>query len=343
MPRVLSRPRYLVLLALAVSLLVPAAASAQVYMRALSAEQRQVYVTCMEGKEVSPAAAQACLNQAAGDAPVPAAAPDDRTQAEQDYDAIYASPYNPVYDPTLPAAAQQPQSYDPWEKFNRKVYAFNKVVDRVIAKPLAKAYVAVVPRPVRLGVGNFFNNLGQPVSAVNALLQGKPKQAGGSLGRFVVNSTIGVAGIFDPATKFHIPNRSEDFGQTLGVWGYRRSRFLELPLFGPRTVRDAFGLIGDAPLAPIRYVEDDKTRIFLQGLQLVDVRTQLFAVDGLLEGATDEYALVRDSWLQRRNYQIAGDSGTTEEEDLPEYLRNDDSNPSVPVDVMPIVPGVGTP
>ena len=99
-------------------------------------------------------------------------------------------------------------------------------------------YVKVVPRPLRLGVSNFFNNLGQPVSAVNALLQGKPKQAGQSLGRFVLNSTLGIGGIFDPASDAKLPQQSEDFGQTLGVWGWKRSRFVELPLFGPRTVRD---------------------------------------------------------------------------------------------------------
>lgn len=271
-------------------------------------------------------------------------APDDtRTQAERDYDAIYgAQPYNPVADSTLPAPAQMPVSYDPWEKWNRKVHTFNNVVDRSIAKPLAKAYVKVVPRPVRRGVSNFFNNLGQPANAVNALLQGKPTRAAQSLGRFVLNTTVGVAGLFDPASKAGIPNHSEDFGQTLGVWGWRKSRYLELPLFGPRTVRDTFGLVGDAPLAPIRYVEEDRSRVFLQGLQLVDVRTQLFAVDAMRAGAVDDYALVRNAWLQRRNYQIFGDR-KDQDDTLPPYLRDDQGNPTVPADVMPIIPGSSTP
>ncbi len=295
-----------------------------------------------EGAVVAPAAADAApQTQAAEDAPPPADPQNAPTQAELDYAAIYGNgqdqPYDPVADPTLPPPAQLPASYDPWEPLNRKIHAFNNVVDRAIAKPLAKAYVAVVPRPVRLGVRNFFHNLGQPVSAINALLQGRPKQAGQSLARFVVNTTVGVAGIFDPATSFNIPNRSEDFGQTLGVWGWKKSRYLELPLFGPRTVRDAFGLIGDAPLAPLQYVEEDKARVFAQGLQLVDVRTQLMAVDSMREGAADDYALVRDAWLQRRNYQINEDRKQAEDE-LPEYLR-DDVDPYVPVDVMPVVPG----
>lgn len=285
--------------------------------------------------------------QAGAPAPVDAAegntgaalATDDRTQAELDYDALYGAPYDPIADPTLPAPALMPSSYDPWEPFNRRVHSFNNVVDRAIAKPLAQAYVAVVPRPVRLGVGNFFNNLGQPVSAVNALLQGKPTQAGQSVGRFLVNTTIGVAGIFDPATRFRIPNRSEDFGQTLGVWGWRNSRYVELPLFGPRTVRDTFGLVGDAPMSPIRQVNEDNVRFFLQGLQLVDTRVQLLPLDSLRAGATDEYALFRDGWTQRRNYQIFGDPKPEDGEALPDYLLEDDTNPTVPVDVMPMVPG----
>lgn len=274
----------------------------------------------------------------------PAATGAPPTQAELDYAAIYgAGPYDPVADPTLPAPAQMPAAYDPWETWNRKVHRFNNAVDRTIATPLARAYVKVVPRPVRLGVGNFFNNLGQPVSALNALLQGRPKQAGQSLGRFLLNATVGVGGLFDPASAANIPNRSEDFGQTLGVWGWRNSRYVELPLFGPRTLRDTFGLVGDAPLSPTRQVEDDGTRFFLQGLQLVDLRTQLFALDGMRAGAADEYALVRDAWLQRRNYQIQSDRRQQAEDELPDYLLDDEANPTVPVDVMPMVPLSPTP
>lgn len=290
--------------------------------------------------------AVAQVDPAATAAPPPAAAASDdpRTDAERDFDALYGSPqqeYNPVADPTLPAPANVPGGYDPWEKYNRKMHRFNNAVDRGVAKPLARAYTKVVPRPVRLGVSNFFNNLGQPVSMVNALLQGKPKQAAQSLGRFALNTTLGIGGIFDPATAAKLPNRSEDFGQTLGVWGWKRSRYLELPFFGPRTVRDAFGAVGDAPLSPLRRIERDRIRIGLQGLQLVDIRAQLLPLDNLREGAEDEYALVRDSWMQRRDYQIFGDrlekNGETQ---LPDYLQ-DDSNPSVPANAMPVMPTDG--
>ncbi len=269
------------------------------------------------------------------------------TDAELDYAALYGEPvYDPIYDPTLPEAAQMPRSYDPWEPLNRKVFAFNSAIDRGFAKPLAKVYAKVVPRPVRLGVTNFFSNLGQPVSALNALLQGRPKAAGQSLGRFLVNSTLGIGGIFDPATDAEIPNQSADFGQTMGVWGWRSSRYLELPLFGPRTLRDGFGLVGDAPLSPLRQVGDDPWRYGLQGLQLVDLRTRLFAVDSMREGATDEYALIRDAWMQRRAYQIESvrrANRDDEEAGLPDYLYDDDAMPTVPVDVMPMVPLSPTP
>ncbi|MGV8942455.1 MAG: VacJ family lipoprotein [Lysobacter sp.] len=261
------------------------------------------------------------------------------TQAEADFDALYGGQaYNPVADSRLPAPAQMPGVYDPWERYNRKMHTFNNVVDRTIARPLALFYVAVTPRPIRLGVSNFFNNLGQPVSAVNALLQGKPVQAGHSLGRFLLNSTLGIGGIFDPASDAELDRRSEDFGQTLGTWGWARSRYVELPLFGPRTVRDVFGMVGDAPLSPLRQVEEDAVRIPLQGLQLVDVRTQLLPTDSLREGVTDDYALVRDAWTQRRDYQIFGDRmNDDDDQSLPDYLR-DDSNPLVPAGAMPVMP-----
>ncbi len=285
---------------------------------------------------------------AAGDAgtEVASAAPEQApTDAEQDFAAIYGETalgqegYDPIADPTLPTPVVAPQSYDPWEGYNRQMHRFNNAVDRRVAKPLARAYVKVVPRPVRLGVSNFFHNLGQPVSALNALLQGKPKQAGQSLGRFLMNSTLGLAGLFDPASAAKIPNRSEDFGQTLGKWGWKRSRYVELPLFGPRTVRDTLGMLGDAPLSPTRRVGNDVTRIGLQGLQLVDLRTQLMATDSLREGATDDYALVRDAWLQRRQYQIHGDQQNGNTAELPDYLQDMEDDPTVPVNAMPGLPG----
>jgi len=264
-----------------------------------------------------------------------------RTDAEQAFGDIYGT--QEYADPNLPAPAVMPGTFDPWEKYNRKMHRFNNAVDRTVARPLARGYVKVVPRPVRLGVGNFFNNLSQPLTMVNSLLQGKPKQAGQSFGRFLLNSTFGLAGIFDPASRANLPKKSEDFGQTLGTWGWKRSRYFELPLFGPRTVRDVFGMAGDAPLSPLRQVDADKIRVPLQGVQLVDMRAQLLSTDSLREGAEDDYTLVRDAWSQRRDYQIFGDRPNDDGRDLPDYLREDEDKSTVPVDAMPvIVPGGGT-
>lgn len=244
---------------------------------------------------------------------------------EGDFQALYGEAGG-----TAPA----PVAYDPWERYNRRMHRFNNAVDRHVAKPLAQTYVRVVPRPVRSGVSNFFSNLGQPASAVNALLQGRPRQAGHSLGRFVVNSTLGIGGVFDPASDAKLEHRNEDFGQTLGVWGWKRSRYVELPLFGPRTLRDVVGMVGDAPLSPLRQVLADRIRVPLQGLQLVDMRMQLMSTDALREGVEDDYALVRDAWSQRRAYQIDGDQANS----LPDYLRDDPT--VVPVDAMPVpIPG----
>ncbi|CAM0125742.1 phospholipid-binding lipoprotein MlaA [Stenotrophomonas maltophilia] len=239
---------------------------------------------------------------------------------DDDFDALYGGSGN-----TGSAAA-----YDPWEPFNRKVHKFNNAVDRGIARPLATAYTHIVPRFARTGVSNFFSNLRAPVTITNQLLQGRGADAWDSLGRFLMNSTLGIGGLFDPASKAMVPRRNEDFGQTLGAWGWRRSRYVELPFFGPRTVRDVFGLAGDIPLSPIRRIEEDKVRIGLQGLQLVDTRAQLLAVDDLRDTAVDEYSLVRDAWMQRRNYQIENDLRSKRDR------GHDDANSPIPVDAMPM-------
>lgn len=220
----------------------------------------------------------------------------------------------------MAARPSEPSSvYDPWESFNRRVHRFNAVIDRAVARPVANAYVAVVPAPVRTGVSNFFDNLGQPATVVNALLQGRVRHSAEALGRFLLNSTVGVAGLFDPAARLKMPEREEDFGQTLANWGWRRSRYLELPFFGPSTVRDAIGRVGDSPLQPLAQVESDKVRIGLQALSLVDGRARLMNLDSLRDAAQDDYLLVRDSWAQRRDFQIQKDA--KEGAALPDYLK----------------------
>ena len=306
----------------------PAPAPASTAAAAAAAEVEHGAATAA-AMETIPAHAPLAASSQAVDAQPQAA-----TEAEDDYAALYGEAA-----PADDGAPVRP-AYDPWEPLNRRIHAFNNVVDRAVAKPLASAYVAVVPQPMRLGVTNFFDNLSSPRTFVNQLLQGRPRHAFQTLGRFVVNSTLGIGGIFDPASDLKMKRRSEDFGQTLGMWGWRSSRYVELPLFGPRTLRDALGLAGDAPLSAVQQVEQDKTRILLQGLQLVDTRAQLAALDSLRESAPDEYAMVRDAWLRRRSFQIESDRrNRAQDSELPDYLREDEDeqrNPTVPADAMPL-------
>ena len=211
--------------------------------------------------------------------------------------------------------------FDPWEPFNRRVHNFNLKVDDYIARPLATAYRAVTPPPVRKGVGNFFANIYQPVTAVHLVLQGRPKQAGSALLRFTVNATLGLAGFFDPATHMGLQQYNEDFGQTLAVWGWNDSRYLVLPLMGSSTLRDGFGRVGDAPLNPLRQVDPERDRFLIQGVGLVDLRATLMDLGELETGTGDSYTLFRDTYLQRRRYQINAEE---DQDRLPDYLLEDD-------------------
>lgn len=194
---------------------------------------------------------------------------------------------------------------DPWERYNRRVHRINTVIDRWMLRPFAIAYTKGIPHSVRSGVSRFFGNLGMPATAVNQLLQGRPLHAWHSMGRFAVNTTIGIGGVLDPASRMGIrPRGDEDFGQTLAIWGWRDSRYLVMPLFGPRTVRDSTAMLADRQLSPIGYVNDRRTAAALQMLDIVDGRSQLLPLDEARREAYDEYTLVRDAWAQRRQHQI---------------------------------------
>ncbi|MCD7098452.1 VacJ family lipoprotein [Stenotrophomonas sp. MMGLT7] len=244
----------------------------------------------------APAAASATTDTAAPAQQAAAGEAGTPTQADDDFAALYGG-----------ESAGGGVAYDPWENYNRRIHRFNVGVDRYVARPVATAYTKVVPGPARRRVTDFFRNLTSPATMVNQVLQGRPGDAWVTFGRFLINTTVGIGGLFDPATRDDVPRTSEDFGQTLAVWGWRNSRYFELPFLGPRTVRDTFGIAGDTPLSPIRYVERDRIRFALQGLQLVDTRVKLMPLDDLRANAPDEYALIRDGWMQRRNYMIQSD------------------------------------
>lgn len=197
---------------------------------------------------------------------------------------------------------------DPWESLNRKVHGFNNTADEYILRPAAVGYKAIVPQSVQVSVSRFFANMGIPATAVNQALQGRPVDAAISLERFAINTTVGIGGVFDPATYLGIPEQDgEDFGQTLAAWGWRDSSYMVLPLLGPRTVRDTVGIVGDQPLSPVGYVADTDTASGLQVLEVVDVRTRMLQIDALRQEALDDYLFVRSAWIQQRNHQIQQD------------------------------------
>lgn len=194
---------------------------------------------------------------------------------------------------------------DPLEGINRGIYKFNDVADRYAMQPVAKAYKAVAPSPVRTGISNFFSNLGTLTTVVNDLLQLKFSQAFSDAGRFVINTTFGLAGFIDVASKDNIPKHSEDFGQTLGFWGVGSGPYLVLPILGPSSVRDAGGLVVDVSTSdPITYLHNiGQVRTYNQvrAVQLLDRRTQLLDATDLVDNASiDPYAFMRDAYLQRR-------------------------------------------
>jgi phospholipid-binding lipoprotein MlaA len=193
---------------------------------------------------------------------------------------------------------------DPWEGYNRKIYAFNEGLDKAILRPVAKGYDYVMPDAPQRGVRNFFRNLNYPVTLLNSLLQGKVEHAFTATGRFLMNSTIGVLGFFDVATKVGIPKYDEDFGQTLAVWGWKDSRYLVMPLFGPYTVRDLMGRSFYGYFHPVSYMAREHNNYWPLAIDLVSLRAELLPLQADIDAASDPYALMRDVYLQRREFDI---------------------------------------
>lgn len=223
----------------------------------------------------------------------------------------------------LGGCASTQGSRDPLEGFNRGVYKFNDTVDKAAIKPVAGAYKAVVPGPVRSGVDNFFSNLGTVVTIVNDLLQFKFSQAMDDTGRFVINTTFGIGGLIDVASMDGIEKRSEDFGQTLGYWGWKDSTYIVLPFLGPSTLRDTGGLVVDgAFIDPLYYLHPVRDRNQLLVTKFIDKRSQYLPASDLLdEAALDPYAFMRDAYQQRRTNQIH--DGDVPKEELESEFEDD--------------------
>ena len=203
-------------------------------------------------------------------------------------------------------ATEQDNARDPFEGFNRAMYTFNDKLDIYLLKPLAKGYRAVMPTPVSRSISNFFGNLHDPGIMLNNLLQGKPGQAASDLGRFLVNSTLGIAGLFDVATNMGLEKHNEDFGQTLAKWGVGDGPYLVLPFFGPGSLRDSAAMPVDWEIYPPHHMEEQSTRHKLLLLEVVDKRAQFLDAGDILEQAAgqDPYIFVREAYRQRRINQI---------------------------------------
>lgn len=211
---------------------------------------------------------------------------------------------------------------DPWQGFNRSMYSFNDGLDRAIVKPAAKGYQAITPDFVEQGVRNVFSNIDDVSVAVNNFLQGKFGDALSDVGRIVVNTTIGILGLFDVASPMGLRKHDEDFGQTLGKWGAGSGPYLMLPFFGPSSLRDSPSVIVDRILLnPLTYVElKTGERVAIVALDTVSVRAELLSLEETVEEiTTDKYAFIRDAYLDRREFLIhdgappAGDSDLYDE------------------------------
>ncbi len=202
------------------------------------------------------------------------------------------------------------QKLDPWENWNRKVFAFNEGLDKYVLKPAATAYANVVPQPVRRGVDNFFANAADAWSAVNNVLQGKGQAAFEDVVRVTTNSFFGIGGIFDVASEIGIERHKEDFGQTLGRWGFGAGAYIVWPLLGPSTVRDSIALPLDRAASPALLINDGQTQFGLTALQIVNARANLLGASQVLDDiALDKYTFLRDAYLQRRRSLVYDGNG----------------------------------
>ena len=192
---------------------------------------------------------------------------------------------------------------DPFESFNRKTHAFNMTLDDWVIRPIAETYDFIIPDFVQIGFSNLFDNLGTPVSAANNLMQLKPLGFVSESSRFILNSTMGIFGLFDVASEFGIQERNEDFGQSLGSLGIESGAYVVIPFFGPSSIRDGISLAPNYYLRPdLIRLEDSKSDLALNGLSLVNLRAGLLGISDL--SGNDQYSFYRDAYLQRREYEI---------------------------------------
>lgn len=217
--------------------------------------------------------------------------------------ALGACASNPQKNETSETAASEPPAKDPWEGFNRKVFGFNDTLDRFFLKPVAKSYRFVTPDFMETGVTNFFDNIAEVPNALNNVLQWKWGKAGNSTGRLLINSTVGVAGLFDVARHTGLPKLDgESFGQTLSHWGVGQGPYVVLPFLGPSTMTDTVAMPADWFMDPLSYAESNEVRYGLKGLDIIQTRAGLLDAEKLISG--DKYVFIREAYLQRREYLV---------------------------------------
>jgi phospholipid-binding lipoprotein MlaA len=205
---------------------------------------------------------------------------------------------------------------DPWEPFNRAMFTFNDHLDRWVLEPVAKGYDVVTPDELQHCIRNFFWNLRVPIQGLNGLVQGKPVQSASDVGRFTVNTTIGLAGFLDPATYFGLDRHEEDFGQTLGVWGVPNGPYLVIPVLGPSTIRDTGGLAVDSLLTPTWYFLDAAVTVGSRVVETVNTRAIVLQdVERARDASFDFYSAVRSAYLQHRETLLRDRGEATRESD----------------------------
>lgn len=222
-----------------------------------------------------------------------------------------------------PSLAQE-ATPDPWEGFNRDMYAVHEALDRNLLEPVARGYRAATPRSVRTGVSQFLRNLRGPVIFANDVLQGQPQRAGVTAARFGINTTVGVLGVFDPAASMGLERHDEDFGQTLGVWGVGAGPYIFVPLMGPTNLRDATGRVVDVVFDPLTWAEFDDVESVRAGRAVLDgiaVRESIIeTIDDVRLNSLDPYATIRTSYGLLRESAIQ--NGQTDVQDLPDFDEN---------------------
>ena len=209
---------------------------------------------------------------------------------------------------------------DPFEDLNRKIWTFNEFLDDNFAKPAAEIYTSVTPNFIEIGMTNFFRNINELDNTANQLLQGKPGFAANDLGRFLINTSIGLLGFIDVASKMGLERHDEDFGQTLGYWGVSKGPFLMIPLYGPSTPRSLAGRSVSSVLTGTFAIEETDVRIGITALDALETRARYLEVETLIVG--DRYSFIRDSYMQYLDFESSNGEDQVDDfvDDMDDFL-----------------------